>query len=133
MSIQTASIPLGGTHSVTGGVATGLIVKNSSGSKVEAIIDDGSSFKAQTELDFTTKEPKPKADAPNGYTQRRNQVFINEPLVLANGNLTHNTVTIVVSTDIEASDTVLAGLREKAIHALFDADFQDFWNKQSLV
>ncbi len=133
MSIQSASIPVGGTYAATGGTATGLLVRKDSASKVESILDNNAEFINQVNVDFLITEPKTKADAPNGYTQMRNQVYFKVPLALDNGKRTHNTLDIRISADVETTAAELATLREYAMHVLADADFQNFWDKQALV
>lgn len=131
MSITTASIPLGATYAPSGGTATSFIVKKATDAGMSVVLDDGSDFLSQTEMSFTTKEPKSNDSAPNGYTQGRNNVHIKVPLSLDNGNRTVNNVKIEISSDIETTDAERATLRELAAHVLLDADYQDFWDAQA--
>lgn len=132
MSIQSASVPIGATFSPTGGSATSLLTKRQEGNTVSTILDDGSAFIDQTVLEFSTKEPKVSASAPDGYTQRRNVVYVKVPRTLANGNTTVDTLRLEVAASVETSAANLTSLRELAVHALTDSDFTDFWEEQSM-
>jgi hypothetical protein len=133
MSIENSSILVGGTVATTGGTATGLLVKGENLNEKRCILDNASDFLAQTKVNFSTKEPTPSSKAPNGYTQRRSTVYIQDPLVLDNGNLTNNTVTITIACDPETDSSEVAALRVLAAQAVHSSDFDEFWNSQSLT
>jgi len=133
MSLSTFAPIVGGTTSTTGGTATALIRKNSSGKKAEFILDDASPFVTQTEIDFSIVEPVVKASAPNGYTQKRNSVFLKVPVILANGNRTVKTYQLLSAVDVETTDAEYAADVNLLVQCAIDAAVADFRNKQSLV
>lgn len=133
MSISSASILLGGTVAASGGTATTFISKGDDPLSHKVILDDGSSFALQTEVRFSTKEPKVSVDAPNGYTQGRNFVVIQVPKLLANGNYTVNTYKCEISEDIEVSDAERAEAISLLAQMLVDTDYSDFWDKRSVA
>lgn len=132
MTISAASINKDGTVSVTGGTATTLLSKGDSNGSHKAILDDGSTFALQSEFDFQAKEPKVSATAPNGYTQQRNTVVFKTPILLANGKYTVNTIKVEMACDVETTNAQRDTMRGIASQVLFDTDFEDYWEKQSL-
>lgn len=132
MTISASSIAIGTAISVTGGTATGVISKGDSLNKHIVVLDDSSSFADQTTFTFNVKEPKVSITAPAGYTQARNSVVISRPLTLANGARTMNSVKIELAVDSETTDAQRDALRELAAQAIFDTDFDQYWNKQAI-
>jgi hypothetical protein len=131
MSITNASIKLDGTVAATGGTDTTFIVKANDSKGLEVILDDGSEFISQTTLLFQTKEPKPNASSPNGYTQARNIVTIKRPLLLDDGSYTVRTVKVEIADDHETTDAEQDTIRSLIAQVLTDSDFDDYWHKQS--
>jgi hypothetical protein len=76
------------------------------------------------EVSFSVKEPKVSEGAPNGYTQARTVVMVKYPMVLDNGNLTVNTISINVATDIETSDAERDELLLLAAQIINNSDFR---------
>jgi len=132
MSIQSASVNVDGTVATTGGTATSFISKGSDHGSHTVILDDSSEFAAQTKVAFTTKDPKVSSTAPNGYTQLRNSVRIQEPLLLDNGEYTMNGFTITMNVDPETTDAEKASLRVLAAQIIHDSDYDNFWNDGSM-
>lgn len=133
MSLSAASILVGTTLAGTGGTATTFKTLGNTLTQHNLLLDDGSEFINQTELDFTIKSPKVDTSAPNGYTQQRMTCVIKRPLALDNGNRTVNTVRIEISVDHEATASEIDSLRELAAQVVFDADYDDFWQSMSLA
>jgi hypothetical protein len=132
MTIEASSIAIGGTLSATGGTATSVLSKGDTLEKHNVVLDDGSAFKEQTSVAFSIKAPKVSSSAPAGYTQARNTVVIQVPMVLANGNSTVNSFRLEMAVDPETTDADKTALRDIAAQAIFDADFDAFWNDQSM-
>jgi hypothetical protein len=132
MTIQSSSINVDGTVATTGGTATSLKKLGSSLERFNSYLDDGSEFLTRTEIDFTIKEPKVSVGAPNGYTQQRSNVKILVPLVLDNGNLTVNTLTISLAVDHEMTDAEIESMLVLGAQILHDSDYSDFWKNQAL-
>jgi len=132
MSIQSMSVLVDGVVVTTGGVATTGLTKGISPQKLSVILDDSSEFTAQTQLDFSVKDPRVSTGAPNGYTQAVSQVKILVPLALDNLGRTVNTVTVKLSVDHETSAAEIASLKILAAQVIADSDFTDFWEKQVL-
>lgn len=132
MSISSASVLKDGTVATTGGTATAFLSKGTSLVQHNALIDDGAIFALQSEVQFSIKEPKVSAAAPNGYTQARNTVYYKRPVVLDNGNSTVNTASITIANDPEMTAAEKLTDRVYLAQLLVDPDFTDFWDKQGL-
>jgi len=133
MSLSTFAPNVGGTTSTAGGSATNLIQKSNNGKKAEFILDDGATYLLQTEIDFSIVEPVIKPAAPNGYTQKRNTVFVKVPKVLANTNRTVNTYKLETAVDVETSEAEFTAGLNLLVQAVVDAAVADFRNKQSIM
>lgn len=132
MSIASGTILVGGTSSATGGTSTGLIEKGNSLTESRCLLDDGSAYTNSTSLQFLVKDPVPNPSAPNGFTQKRSSIRLLVPLALDNGNTTINSVAIQLSVDPETTDAEIDALRSHAAQVLFDSDFDEFWQNQSV-
>lgn len=132
MSIENSSILVGGTVSTTGGTSTALKSLGQSGNTHSAYLDGSGSELDRKSYDFTSKASKPKADAPNGYTQNRRNVVIKHPLALDNGKSTVNTLQITLSCDPETTDAERQVLIDDAMQIFSDPDFTDFFIGGSL-
>lgn len=132
MSIEAGSILLDPTTSFTGGTAKAFTSLGQNG-QIHEVVFDGTDYLTQSRASFKTKSPKISASAPNGYTQKRNEVIFKTPLALDNGNSTVNTVSIVLSADVETTEAEIETMLEYAAQLLADTDFSDFWKQQSLT
>lgn len=130
MSITSSSVLVDGTVATTGGTATGVIVKDTNNPFV-CVLNDASEFIDQTLIKFSTKEPYVDSSAPNGYTQKRSEVYVSVPLALDNGNYTKNTLRITLSVDHETTDAEVQSMLVLGAQLLHDTDFSDFWKKQA--
>lgn len=133
MSLNNASIKIDGTIAASAGTDTALLTQGGNLDQVSTILDDGTEFLASTSINFSKKPAKLSSAAPNGYTQLRNIVKVQSPLVLDNGGNTVNTVTINLGVDVETTDAEVQSLLVLAAQLLTDTDFSDFWKKQSLT
>lgn len=133
MSIQSSSILYDGTVSATGGTATTLKSKGGTNNELTVFLDDGSDFFDQKTVQFTVREPKVSASAPNGYTQARNKVRVMVPLALDNGNVTINTMEIHLNCDPETTDAEISTMLSLGGQLCTDSDFLEFWQKRSLA
>ena len=132
MSINAASILIDGTVSTTGGTATSLKTKTNDNSGHRVYLDDSSDLADQTEITFSTKEAKVKSDAPSGYTQPRNNLFVRIPFTVpSTGLVTYRTVKVEFADDIEVTDAQKLSTRVLVAQLLVDSDFTDFWDDQS--
>lgn len=132
MSFASASIPVGATFAPTGGSATTLLSLGRNGSAERFLLNNSAAFIDRIQFNASVVEPKVKADAPNGYTQRRARLNIQVPLTLANGKTTTNQITIELAADVEADNTDVDALHSLAINALNDVDFDSFWYSNAL-
>lgn len=134
MSLKTASVLKDGTVATTGGTATTFIDKGTSpqGNTWIGIFDDGSEFLNQSQCSFTVSDPKVQSGAPNGYTQARSSIALKVPLVLDNGEVTHNTLRISLACDHETTAAEITSMLVYGAQLLTDSDFTDFWTKQAL-
>jgi hypothetical protein len=71
-------------------------------------IEEDTDYETKRYLDFKSREPRPKAEAPNGYTQARRSLLIRHPLSLDNGKITVNTSSYVLAIDPETSAAEVA-------------------------
>jgi hypothetical protein len=133
MTIASASVLKDGTVATTGGTATSFLTRGADLVKHSVLIDDSSEFLSQSVVEFSIKEPKVLATAPNGYTQARCTVLLKVPLALDNLAYTMNTIQIAISSDMEMSDAERLTMRVYAAQLLHDTDFLAFWDNQSLA
>lgn len=131
MTIANASFDIGGSISVTGGTATGVVSLGNTQDKHPVILDDASTYQNHTGIEFAVKRPRVSDTAPNGYTQMRNTVVIRIPLLLDNGKYTTNTVRIEMSTDPETTSSERGTLQQLAAFICSDADLDQFWHDQA--
>lgn len=133
MAITGASINDGGSYSPTGG--SGVALSQIGGSTAsQKLVSIGTGVYADLRtVDFKITTPKVANAAPNGYTQKRCEVFFRSPLALDNGGSTINTVRIQLAVDVETTDTEVSELVHTATDLLQRADFADFWKYQSLA
>lgn len=73
------------------------------------------------------------AGTPNGYTQARSVATLKYPLLLANGNITVETIQISLAYDIESSVARITALLDDACQIQKHADLQPFWTTQALA
>lgn len=133
MSLSSASIPIGGSYSPTGGSATVFKSLGQTSDSNKLFVDDGSVLPLRKTVLATSRPPTPNASAPNGYTQQRTSISFHVPILLDNGKYTTNTVRVEMSYDIETDTTERAFLRELLAHLGSDADFDSLFNDGSVV
>jgi hypothetical protein len=133
MTLETASINIDGTVATTGGTATGLISKGQGLNSHVLILDNSAEFVAQQTVAFSTKDPKVNSGSPNGYTQARSSAVLRVPLLLDNGEYTINTMKLELAVDHETTDAEIESMLVTAAQLIHDADFSDFWKKQTVA
>jgi len=130
MTIANGSILKDGTISVTGGTATDLSSLGNTLNQHHAYFD-GTDYLTRSMAEFSIKQPKVSANAPNGYTQARSIMVIKSPLALDNGNTTFNSISINFACDVETTQAEKRTMLGLAAQMLSDSDFSDFWENQS--
>lgn len=60
-------------------------------------------LRTQRQLEYSVRRARVQASAPNGYTQARTSAILKIPRILANGNITVDTVTISLNCDVETT------------------------------
>ena len=133
MSIASSSILYDVTVAASGGTATSMIVRGNTLNSTEVILDDSAEFALQTKIEFSVKEPRVQASAPNGYTQARMNCRVLKPLLLDNGSYTVNTGGVQLSVDPETTVAEIQTMLSLMAQAATDSDFLDFWSKQSVA
>lgn len=133
MSLQNATLPLGGTPSVAGGSTITYGVTRNTGNQITAVVTADTDFRTRRSFRATAKSPSIKTDAPNGYTQQRNEIRFDDPILLSNGKHTTNSIGVWISFDPEASAAQKQALLDKALAAVMDSDFTDFMKLGSTV
>lgn len=134
MALIGGSVNDNPTVSTTGGADLTLSqVGGSSPTSVTCALGTGD-YKTLRTIDFKIALPRINASSPNGYTQRRMEAVCKFPRELANGNLTVDTVRILLATDVETSDANMLTMRKVAAELLYrESEFSDFWDQQSLA
>lgn len=104
MSLKTLLLNVGATTvSVTGGVSTAIKLIKSDFNTVIAKLEGGTNLLDETILRFSSRSAVVNKNGPNGYSQARSDISLIEPMVLSNEALTHNSVKMQTSFDIEAT------------------------------
>jgi hypothetical protein len=132
MPLTNASIPVDATWAPTGGTARTLTLLSASVAAASYLIDDGALFPLRKKVNVSIVEPRPKADAPAGYTQRRARVNIQVPVEITTGVYTTNSITVELSCDPATLAASITSLRSLAVNALNDADFDALWKNNSV-
>jgi len=134
MAIIGSTVTDGGTMSTSGGSSTTLSqIGGSTATSIVAAIGSDDYLSLRT-ADFKVVLPKVSANAPNGYTQARNEVFVRSPLLLDNGKTTINTIRIVISRDVESTDAEVDAMRLLACQILNNSTLgNSYWRDQSLA
>lgn len=83
-------------------------------------------------IEFSVKHAKASASAPGGYTQNRRNIFIRQPILLANGNYTTNTCSFTLSTDPESGQQDLIDLITLMAQVLNDVEGANFLYNMSV-
>jgi hypothetical protein len=87
----------------------------------------------QKSVDFTVTRAKENASSPSGYTQNRRKVFLRLPAILASGARNVDTLSIELSTSVEATDAEILAHLQLGIQLLNDAETLPFWQDMSLA
>lgn len=124
MSLSNASVSSGATVAPTGGSALAFEGSGPRGNSHTIYATADTDLRSRREVVVTTRNPKPLASAPNGYSQARCQMTLKSPLALDNGSQTVNTVRIEFSYDPETTHTEIEELRILAAQLCSDADFE---------
>lgn len=133
MTIENASLAIGATWAPTGGSATSLLKRTSRNNELVAFLDDGSVLAEQTELTFSVTPQRSSPGKPDGYTQARNNVFVNIPTTTgAASEVTHNTIKVAVSRAHDTSAADVTAMRSLLAHIAQDSDFDEFWDNLSV-
>lgn len=129
MAISGAGIKSGSTTYVvpSDGSAITLAVVGTDLSTTIASPSTDTNYLTKRSYEFSSKDAKPSAGAPNGYTQQRATCVFKSPFILDNGNRTVNTIRIEASFDIELTVAEKYELLLQASQLLGDTDFQGFW------
>jgi len=128
MSLQTLSLLENSTVAASGGTALALVSAGGSLGKNRLIPSDDTDLRTQRVLDLSAQLPRPQASAPNGYTQGRASTVFKFPLLLDNGEITVNKVTISMSCDVETTVTEKTEYLSLACQTAIDAEMAQLWN-----
>lgn len=131
MAISGATINKGGTYSAPTGGSDKTLVSLGGQLGFRQVYFDGQTPLARSEAVFTTKAAKPKADAPNGYTQPRRKMLLKFPKLLANGLTTYATVSVEMAVDVECTAADIATYLLYTADATNKASFGPFWSSGS--
>lgn len=134
MAISGAGIKSGSTTYVVpsdGSAITLAVTGTDLGSTLASPTAD-TNYLTKRVFEFSTKDAKPSASAPNGYTQQRATAVLKFPFVLDNLKRTVNTIRIEFSCDIELTVAEKYELLLEASQVLGDTDFQGFWTNLAL-
>jgi len=91
--------------------------------QVNLFVPADTDLRTRRSMQWKVKLAKPKADAPNGYTQHRVSFTYYYPIILANGKITVNSSGGFASFDVETSQTQIQQLIDVGAQGFSDADF----------
>jgi len=131
MSIDNTTIHSGGVWTHTGGSAN-LLEKLDDGAGYSQFFIAGTSLLDQKLVKFAVKRPKESISAPGGFTQSRCSAYMKLPFVLANGNVTYNTIKVELSMDPEVAEADNRYSRSMMADILTKTEFNDFWANLSI-
>lgn len=128
MAIASGSVPVGATWAPTGGTGKTMVSMgfDSTANKHTLYLDESLDLLLRKTMEYQSKPPAVQASAPNGYTQQRCIATFHSPLLLDNGKVTTNTVTVTIAYDPETDSTERTALREFLSWLGDEADF-DGW------
>lgn len=134
MAISGAGFKYGSTTYVvpSDGTAGTLAVTGTDRDTTVASFTADTNYLTKRVFEFSTKDAKPSATAPNGYTQQRATLIAKFPFILDNLKRTVNTVRIEFSCDIELTVAEKYEILLEASQLLGDTDFQGFWTNLAL-
>jgi len=127
MSLNTLSILESSTVSASGGTAMPMTSFGGSENKNTLVVDADTDLRTQRTVSFTVRRPKVQASAPNGYTQGRCNMLFKVPRVLANGNMSVDTISIQLSTDVETSVAEKQEMLALGAQLLVDSEVDAVW------
>lgn len=127
MGLSTLTLLESATVSATGGTSMPMTSIGGSENKNTLIVDADSDLRTQRSVTFSVRRPKIQASAPNGYTQGRCNALFKFPRILDNGNISVDTVSIQVSTDVETTVAEKTEMLKLAAQGLFDSETQAAW------
>lgn len=127
MSLSTLSLLETATVSASGGTAMPMTSIGGSENKNTLVVDADTDLRTQRSISFAVRRPKVQASAPNGYTQGRCNALLKFPVTLANGNLTVDTISIQLSTDVETTVAEKTEYIKLAAQALIDSETLAAW------
>lgn len=135
MSVQNATLLVGGTVSATGGTSTGFVPNGSDVAGGVQVVDS-TSTNAVTRASITLRTVKNAVlDMSTGLfigkTKRQAQLV--RPKVLASGRVIFPLVRIELETHPEMTDAEVSALLSEGAQLLVDADFTSFWKMGSVA
>lgn len=134
MPLLTIAPKVGATGlSAVGGTASSLVGLNSDYRTLQAMLAGSTSLTDRTKIKFSATEARTSIDSPSGYTQKRNNVTVAVPLVLANGSLTFNSMKFDLSVDINTTVTQIAEMRYLMAQFISSPEADAFFNAQAVV
>lgn len=133
MPLSTAVVKTGATIAPTGGTDLTFASKGIVSGVNVLYVDADTDSRLRRNIVCTTKEAKASASAPNGMTQQRCQFVFKSPLLLENGLITVNKVSIEFAYDVETTDAEVEELRIIAAQVCADADFTNAIKRLSLL
>lgn len=135
MSVQNATLLIGGTVSATGGTSTAFVPNGAQVNSGVQVVDSTDS-NAVTRASITCQNVKIPAIDPTtgkypGKIRRRGTVT--RPKVLSDGRVVFQLARIEIEYHPEASDAEITALMSQGAQLLCDSDFTSFWKVGSLA
>jgi len=132
MALTTLTFLESATITPSGGTALVFSSQGIQGDKHKFVCDDDTDLRTQRSMEYTVKRPKPQASAPNGYTQARSSGIYKQPVILDNGEITVNTVTMGLNVDVEMTIAEKTELLKQGAQMFIDAELASLHTKQNL-
>lgn len=132
MSLTTLTLLESATVTPSGGTSLAFTSQGVSNDKNKLIASADVDLRSQRSLEFSVKRPKPQVSAPNGYTQARVSGILKIPRILANGNISVDTVTVSLNTDVETTVAQKTEMCKLGAQMFVDAETQALMTLQNI-
>lgn len=132
MSLTTLGLLTGPTISPSGGSALAFTSQGVQGDKNRFICDADTDLRTQRVIELSCRRPRAQASAPNGYTQARVSGFYKIPRILANGNISVDTISVTISTDVETTVAQKSEMLLQGAQLFIDSELLGAWTQQNM-
>jgi len=118
------NLQIGSTVSAVGGTLVPFIEQKQEGN-VRHFTVASDPLLTRRNLKLKIVEPTVNKSSPSGYTQSRGTITVQKPVILTNGERTVISVQLVLSTDMETSDTEKEELLDYIAETISSGELRD--------